>query len=154
MAGHEASRHGQQAQDEEEPTNPANTGKTGRGKFMSPNPWPSIRIVFYRDTFLVLWLCGCPWAILFCMQASISPIFARTYRFNPLQIGLCFPAGGAGVLAAGFASGKLMDHNYKHAARQSGFQVDLVCGDDIARFLIERARTRGSMTIISLSGAL
>jgi MFS family permease len=130
---------------------PANVGKTGRGKFVFPNPWPSIKIVFYRDTFLVLWLAGCPSAILFCMQTSISPIFTHIYGFNPLQIGLCFLAGGAGVLAAGFVSGKLMDHNYKHVAIETGFPIDRVRGDDISNFPIERARTRGSITIVAAS---
>lgn len=36
------------------PEHGINARKTGRGKLVLPNPLPSIRIVFYRDTFLTL----------------------------------------------------------------------------------------------------
>ncbi|KAK3306824.1 major facilitator superfamily domain-containing protein [Chaetomium strumarium] len=129
----------------------ANTGKIGRGKFIFPNPLPSVRIVFYPDTFLTLWLAGCPYALWFCVQTSITPVFSRFYGFNPLEVGCCFLAGGAGIIAGGFVAGRLMDRNYKHVARKAGFTIDRVRGDDIARFPIEQARSRWSITITGVS---
>ncbi|AEO68576.1 uncharacterized protein THITE_2118143 [Thermothielavioides terrestris NRRL 8126] len=128
-----------------------NTGKTGRGKFVIPNPFPSLRIVFYPDTFLVLWLAGCPYALWFCVQTLITPVFSQTYRFNPLEVGSCFLAGGAGIIAGGFVASQLMDRNYKHVAQQAGFTIDRNRGDDVASFLIEHARSRWSVTIIVMS---
>ncbi|KAK4237438.1 major facilitator superfamily domain-containing protein [Achaetomium macrosporum] len=128
-----------------------NTGKTGRGTFIFPNPLPSVRIVFYPDTFLTLWLAGCPYALWFCVQTSITPVFSRFHGFNPLEVGCCFLAGGAGIIAGGFVAGRLMDRNYKHVAREAGFAIDRVRGDDIARFPIEQARSRWSITIIGVS---
>ncbi|KAL2016773.1 hypothetical protein VTK56DRAFT_2986 [Thermocarpiscus australiensis] len=128
-----------------------NSGKTGRGKFVVPNPLPSLRIVFHPDSFLTLWLAGAPYALWFCVQTSITPIFSRSYGFNPLEVGCCFLAGGAGIIAGGFIAGRLMDRNYTHVAKKSGFAIDCVRGDDVARFPIEQARSRRSVTIIAAS---
>lgn len=131
-----------------------NIGRTGRGKTTMPNLWPALRIGFYADTFLILWLAGSPSAIWFCIQTSISPIFSAQYGFNPLEVGLCFLAGGVGVIAAGFVAGRLMDWNYRHVAREAGFPIDRVRGDDMKNFPIERARSRGSISIILMSVGL
>ncbi|KAH9889618.1 major facilitator superfamily transporter [Xylariomycetidae sp. FL2044] len=125
-------------------------GKTGRGKMLIPNPLPSLRIVFYADTFLTLWLAASPYALWCCVQTSITPIYEQ-YGYNALEIGLCFLAGGAGIIAGGFVAGKLMDHNYQHVARGSGLRVDRVRGDDMARFPIEHARSRHSTRILLVS---
>ena len=45
----------------------ANAGKTGRGRAALPDLWPALRIVFYADAFLVLWLAGSPSAVWFCV---------------------------------------------------------------------------------------
>lgn len=125
--------------------------KPAGGKFVVPNPVPSLRIVFYPDTFLALWLAGCPYALWFCVQTSITPVFGRFYGFNPLEVGACFLAGGAGIIAGGFVAGRLMDRNYKHVAKEAGLAIDRVRGDDVARFPIEHARSRGSVAIIAVS---
>lgn len=128
-----------------------NSGKPGRGKAVIPNPLPSIRIVFHPDTFLTLWLAGSPYALWFCVQTSTTPIFALTYHFNHLYVGLCFLAGGAGVIIGGFIAGKLMDTNYRHVAQEAGLPVDRVRGDDVGQFPIEKARSRGSIRILLVS---
>src|SRR5690606_25314937 len=124
---------------------------TGRGKFIIPNPLSSLRIVFYPDSFLTLLLAGIPYALWFCVQTSTTPISGRRYGFNPLEVGCCSLAGGAGLLAGGFINGKLMDSNYKHVAKKAGFPIDRVRGDDVAVFPIEQARSRWSITIIVIS---
>jgi MFS family permease len=128
-----------------------NNGKTGRGTAMMPNPLLSLRVVFYADTFLSLWLAASPYALWFCAQASISPIFGSQYGFNPLFVGMCFLSGGAGIIIGGLVAGKLMDTNYKNVARAAGFTIDRVAGDDMSHFPIERARSRGSLLIIAAS---
>ncbi|KAK3358022.1 major facilitator superfamily domain-containing protein [Lasiosphaeria hispida] len=128
-----------------------NTGQTGRGVLILPNPLPSLRIVFYPDSFLTLWLAGAPYALWFCVQTSTTPIFSRSYHFNPLEVGCCFLAGGVGIIAGGFITGRLLDSNYQHIAKQAGFAIDRVRGDDVTRFPIEHARSRGSITIIAVS---
>ncbi|KAK3315092.1 major facilitator superfamily domain-containing protein [Apodospora peruviana] len=127
----------------------ANVEATGRGRFVIPNPLPSLRIVFYVDTFLALWLAGAPYAIWFCVQTSIAPVFSnKPYSYNPLEVGCCFLVGGVGIIAGGFIAGRLMDVNYKHVVRKAGLSIDRVRGDDISKFPVEHARSRGSILII------
>ena len=128
-----------------------NANKTGRGKSIMPNPLPSLRIVFYPDSFLTLWLAGCPYAVWFCVQTSTTPIFGRSYGFNPLEVGCCFLAGGVGIIAGGFIAGRLMDKNYAHVAKKAGFSIDRIRGDDVTGFPIEHARSRWSISIIGVS---
>lgn len=117
---------------------------TGRGKMILPNPFKSVRLLFYPDIFLALWLAASPYALWFCVQTSITPIFAGKYGFNPLQVGACFLAGG-------FVAGRLMDWNYRAVAASAGLTIDLVRGDDMADFPIERARSRGSVRTLVVS---
>ncbi|KAL9581456.1 MAG: hypothetical protein Q9212_003891 [Teloschistes hypoglaucus] len=116
--------------------------------FRLPNPLAALRIIFWRDTALVLWLAGSPYAIWYCVQASIPPIYKETYGFNEFQIGLAYLTGGFGTVLGGYANGKIMDWNYRVTARQIGHTVDEVSGDDLNHFPIERARARGFWYIL------
>lgn len=129
-----------------------NLGKTGRGTFRAPNPLAPITLALSPETFLALWLAASPYGLWFCIQASISPIFsAAPYHYNPLYIGLCFLTGGAGIIIGGFVAGGLMDHNYQHVARAAGLSIDRLRGDDVNKFPIERARSRGTITIVAVT---
>ncbi|KAI1332864.1 major facilitator superfamily transporter [Xylariaceae sp. FL0255] len=128
-----------------------NTGKDGRGKWVMPNPFPSIRLIGHPDTFLILWLAASPYAFWSAVQTTMTPIFSVRYGFNSLEVGAAFLAGGVGILAGGFVAGKLMDVNYSHEARKVGITTERERGEDIAEFPIERARSRGSTLIIAIS---
>ncbi|KAI4212779.1 MAG: hypothetical protein LQ351_004481 [Letrouitia transgressa] len=114
------------------------------------NPWASIRILFWRDTALVLWMAGSPYAVWYCVQATIPPVYQDVYKFNELQIGLSFLSGGFGTVLGGYANGKLMDFNYKTTAKKIGHTVDKKYGDDITQFPIEKARARGAWYIMAV----
>lgn len=119
-------------------------------RFEIPNPWAAVRIIFWKDTALVLWMAGSPYAIWYCVQASIPPVYKDTYGFNDFQIGLSYLTGGFGTVVGGYTNGKLMDWNYKMTARQIGHTIDKVSGDDLNHFPIEKARARGSWYILAV----
>ena len=119
-------------------------------RFEIPNPWAAVRIIFWKDTALVLWMAGSPYAIWYCVQASIPPVYQDTYGFNDFQIGLSYLTGGFGTVVGGYTNGKLMDWNYKMTARQIEHTIDKVSGDDLNHFPIERARARGSWYILAV----
>jgi len=133
------------------PPEPRDTQPTGRGKLILPNPMTSIRLIFYPDTFLALWVAASPYAIWFCVQTSITPIFTNNYRFNELQVGASFLTGAVGIIVGGFISGWMMDKNYRFVAQSAGFTIDRVRGDDLTNFPIEYARSRGSITLMLTS---
>ncbi|CAI7640625.1 unnamed protein product [Penicillium glandicola] len=127
-----------------------NAGKTGRGKWIIPNPFISLGIIFYWDTILILWMAASPYTVWYCIQTSLPLIYGNTYGYNDLFVGLCFLPGGAGVILGGLISGRLMDWNYKHTARAISLESNsqLVDRD---QFPFEKARSRGSFTILSIS---
>jgi MFS family permease len=128
-----------------------NAGKRGTGKWTVPNPFASLRIIFYWDTSLILWMAASPYAVWYCIQASIPLIYGQTYGYNDLIVGLCFLSGGSGVIFGGLIAGYLMDWNYKRTAKEVGLSIDQVVGDDIRQFPIEKARSRGSFMMLVFS---
>jgi MFS family permease len=127
-----------------------NTNKTGKGVLKVPNPFVSLRLLFYKDAFTVLCLAALPYASWYTITTSIPLIYCIEYGFNDLVVGCCYLAGGSGILAGGFITGRLMDWNYKVTAKEAGLPIDRVGGDDMRIFPIERARSRGSYLILSV----
>jgi MFS family permease len=127
-----------------------NAGKTGKGKWTIPNPFISLEIIFYWDTILILWMAASPYTVWYCIQTSLPLIYGNTYGYNDLFVGLCFLPGGFGVILGGLIAGYLMDMDYKHTTRALGLEGNdqLV---DRNQFPFEKARSRGSFTIISIS---
>lgn len=128
-----------------------NANKAGKGTLTVPNPFVSVRLIFYWDTFLILWLVASNYALWYCFQTSIPLIFGTEYQFNDLSVGLSFLPGGSGVIAGGFIAGRLMDWNYKRTAKEEGLSIERAAGDDIDQFPIEKARSRGLLAVISIS---
>lgn len=54
-----------------------NKTATGRGKLVVPNPFVSLRLIFYWDTFLALWLAASPYAAWYLIQTSIPVIYGQ-----------------------------------------------------------------------------
>ena len=125
-------------------------GPGKKAKLKMANPIAAVRILFWKDTALVLWMAGSPYAVFYAVQASIPPIYKDIYHFNELQIGLSYLTGGFGTVSGGYLNGKLMDWNYKVTARSIGHTIDKVSGDDLNDFPIERARARGSYYLLSV----
>ena len=112
-----------------------------------------LRVIFHRDTVLVLWMHGSFYTVDYSLVAAVPDIFKNIYHFNELQIGLVYLARGTGIILGGYCNGILMDHNYKVVAKQIGYAVNKVTGDDLKRFPIERARSRGTLYLLIISTA-
>ncbi|KAI9858592.1 MAG: hypothetical protein M1813_007397 [Trichoglossum hirsutum] len=128
-----------------------NTEITGEGTLRISNPFACFRIIFLKDSSLILWMAASLYAIWYCIQTSIPLIYSTTYGFNELEVGLCFLTGGVGVIFGGIVAGKLMDWNYEVTAREIGYTVDRISGDDMDRFPIEKARSRRSLYLLGFS---
>lgn len=116
------------------------------------SPLASIRVIFYWDTCLTIWLSSSYYALWYCIQASIPSIYKSTpYTFNELEVGLAYLPGAIGVILSMYLAGKAMDRNYKHTASKIGFKVDKVAGDDLTTFPIEQARSHGCGYLLVLS---
>ena len=126
-------------------------GTSWRHALKSMNIWAPIRILFHKDTSLILWMAASAHANYYCIQTSHPPIYKDIYHFNELQIGLSYLPGGVGVVLGSFANGKWMDRNYAITARKIGHEIDRVAGDGLRAFPIERARVRSCWYLLGLS---
>ena len=120
-------------------------------RFRIRNPLACLRIIFHLDTSLALWMHGSFYTVDYSLVAAVPDIFKSIYHFNELQIGLSYLPRGAGIILGGYCNGKLMDHNYRVTAHQIDWIIDEVSGDDLSRFPIERARSRGSFVLLAIS---
>ena len=127
------------------------TGHSILKRFRIRNPLAPLRIIFHRDTFLVVWMHGSFYSVDYSLVAAIPDIYQNIYHFNELKIGLSYLLRGVGIITGGFVTGKLMDYNYKKIAKGIGWATDEVSGDDLSHFPIERARSRGSSFLLAIS---
>lgn len=126
-----------------------------RRMFKMLNPLPCLRVIFWKDAALVLWMHASYYMVDYSIQTSIPSSFKDIYHFNELKIGLAYLPRGIGIISGGYVNGKLMDRNYRTTAKEIGHTIDRERGDDLRHFPIERARTRGSWYLLAtLTGSL
>ncbi|KAF9773961.1 hypothetical protein IL306_008098 [Fusarium sp. DS 682] len=105
-----------------------------------PNPLRSLRLVFYKHSFMVILMSGVFYTIYYCLQASIAPLFKELYGYDDAVIGLCYLPIGFGVVLGGYLNGRLLDRNYRIVARDSGLAEGQHRVSDLSNFRIEKAR--------------
>lgn len=130
-----------------------NRNRSFSKRFRIRNPCACLRMIFHLDTFLVLWMHASFYTVDYSLVAAVPDIYASIYHFNELQIGLAYLPRGAGIIIGGYCVGKAMDYNYKVTAKKIGWTVNKVSGDDLRNFPIERARSRGSLWLLTISTA-
>ena len=147
----ENASHGEDEQKSENEDESLNRGILQRCSIR--RPWACLRILFYLNTFLVLWMHGSFYTIDYSLVAAVPDIYKSIYQFNELQIGLAYLPRGAGIIIGGFCIGKVMDFNYKTTAKKIGWTVNKLSGDNLNDFPIEHARSRGSFWLLAISTA-
>ncbi|KAI1270122.1 major facilitator superfamily domain-containing protein [Xylariaceae sp. FL1019] len=110
----------------------------------------TFRIIFHRDTILILWMHGSFYVVDYAFVAALPDIYAE-YHFNELEIGLAYLPRGVGIIIGSYFTGKLMDHNYRHISKRIGWGSDKAMGDNLFRFPIELSRTRFSYWMLAIS---
>ena len=105
-----------------------------------PNPLKTIHIILEKDMAVLLVYNALVYTAFYDVIASLPYLFAQTYGFNDLQVGLSFIPFGIGCCVASIICGLLLDWNYRRVAKQAGITVDRKRGDDMRYFPIEKAR--------------
>ncbi|KAL7919869.1 MFS general substrate transporter [Trichoderma austrokoningii] len=113
----------------------------------------ALRIIFHRDTFLVLWVHGSFYTVDYSFVAAVPDIFQDIYGFNDLELGLAYLPRGVGIVIGSYFTGKMLDINYRAIRRATGRADERVTGDDLLNFPIELARTRFSYYLLAISTA-
>jgi predicted MFS family arabinose efflux permease len=73
-----------------------------------PNPWKSVRLLFEKDTSLVLSLSGMFYMAYYIVQASIPTSLSQIYHYSAADIGLCYFTIGLGVALGGYINGSIL----------------------------------------------
>ena len=128
----------------------------GIGKMLKMlSPLPCLRVIFWRDAALILWMHASYYMVDYSIQTSIPSSFKDIYNFNELEIGLAYLPRSAGIITGGYVNGKLMDRNYRITAKEIGHTIDRERGDDLQYFPIEKARSRHCWHLLAiLTGTL
>ncbi|PLB46210.1 MFS general substrate transporter [Aspergillus steynii IBT 23096] len=107
-----------------------------------PGPWNTLKLMRQKETAATI----CFSAIMYSGYISITTTLpfelGRHYRYNNLQIGLCYLAYGGGSFAARWTAGPLTDWNFRRLARRLGFGI-FASGlkkYDLVDFPLEKAR--------------
>lgn len=118
------------------------------------NFYNCFRIIFHKDTFLILWVHGSFYAVDYSFVAAVPDIYKSIYGWNEWQTGLAYLPRGIGIILGSYFTGKLLDHNYRTVARRVGRdESEKASGGDLLDFPIEISRTRGSCAGLAISTA-
>ena len=113
-----------------------------RAPLRLPNPFTCLKMIFHKNTSLILTANAIFYMQYSCLQASLAPLLQKIYGLNTLQSGLCYLTYGIPGSVASYAVGRVANYDYRATARSHNLEIDKVKGDDLANFPIEKARLR------------
>lgn len=97
---------------------------------------------------------GVGYATYSCLQASLSSLFLDIYEISGLASGLIYIPFGVACALSAFATGKLLDRNFRKTATELGVPVTRNKADNLSSFPIEKARLRTIVPLVSVSACL
>ena len=107
-----------------------------------PNPLISLRLIFHRETAIILLTNAVFYMKYSCVQASLGSLFQEIYGMTVLQSGLCYLAFGFACAIASWGVGQVSNYDYRWTARHHNLSIDRRKGDEMKDFPIEKARLR------------
>jgi multidrug resistance protein len=126
---------------------------TERSSKKRPNLLSSIPIIVEKQSFLILFFGGLVYAGYLIIITGLPQQLSSTYKFDSVQVGLCYLPIGFGPLLIRPVIGRLMDANFRRHARKSGIEIVENHQVDVDGFPIERARLEVSLAFVYLSSA-
>lgn len=118
------------------------------------NPFASIKLLRFPGNAFMMTAFGVGYATYSCLQASLSSLFLDIYNISGLASGLIYIPFGVACALSAFATGKLLDRNFRKTAKEVGVPVTHNKADNLSTFPIEKARLRTIVPLISLSACL
>ncbi|KAF3762835.1 hypothetical protein M406DRAFT_46598 [Cryphonectria parasitica EP155] len=111
-----------------------------RFDWRSMNPLRTVRLIFEKQTGVILAYTALGYAAFYFVTAAIPGTLARVYGLNDLQIGLCYIPLGAGSFLSTQMVGRAVDRNYRRLAMGLSYPIIRNRQDKLGSFPIERAR--------------
>lgn len=105
-----------------------------------PNPINTIYVIADKESGIVLLYAGVIFAGYYMLLTSFTSEFAKNYKFNSLQVGLCYIPSGMGSFTAAVVTGRTVDWNFRRLAKSIGMELHSSKQPDLTHFPIEKAR--------------
>lgn len=120
------------------------------------NPLTSIKLLRSPGTALLVAAYGVGYATYSCLQASLSSLFLDIYeeQISSLASGLIYIPFGVACALSAFATGKLLDRNFRKTAIEMGVLVTTNRAENLSTFPIEKARLRTIIPLVCVSAFL
>jgi MFS family permease len=118
-----------------------------------PGLLSSLPIIVEKESFLILFYGGLVYAGYYIILTGLPQQLESTYKFNSIQVGLCYLPMGFGPLLIRPVIGRIMDANFRRHARTLGIEMVENRQQNIDEFPIERARLEIALAFIYLSSA-
>ncbi|TKA57857.1 hypothetical protein B0A49_12524, partial [Cryomyces minteri] len=119
-----------------------------RRKLRWPNPLNTLHVIFEKDVGLLLFYNSLVYTAFYSVTATIPYLFAETYHFNDLQIGICFIPFGVGCFLAPVINGRLLDWNFRRVAKAAGISIDKKRSNELRNFPLEKARIQVAWPLV------
>ncbi|KAK2609960.1 hypothetical protein N8I77_003425 [Diaporthe amygdali] len=118
----------------------------------SVNSLASIKLLRSPGTAFMMASYGVGYATYSCLQASLSSLFLEIYEISGLASGLIYIPFGVACALSAFATGRLLDRNFRKTAAEIGLPITRNKADNLLMFPIEKARLRTAQ--VSMVGPL
>lgn len=116
-----------------------------------PNPLNSVYIICEKESGIVLLYAGILFAGMYMVLTGLPSQLAAKYRFNTLQISLCYFPTGFGSMVGALMVGKFLDWNFRRRAKRLGVEISSQRQQDLTDFPIEAARLQVVLPLVFLS---
>lgn len=113
-----------------------------------PSPMSTFRILGQKDVALLLLYNSLVYASYYSVTSSLPYLFAQTYDFNELQVGLSFIPCGFGALLASLFNGRIMDWRFREVAKTLNIEIVKGKNTDTRHFPLERVRLQIVVVLI------
>lgn len=118
-----------------------------------PSPVSTFRVILDAETAIILLTLGLQFSLFYAVMTGATSSFHPIYYFNNIQTTLmCLPIGCGGICSA-FATGRIVEWNYRRHTKRAGMTVVKGVRQDLTNFNIERVRLEIGLPVsyISLS---
>ncbi|KAI8940457.1 hypothetical protein NX059_004143 [Plenodomus lindquistii] len=116
------------------------TVKPPKQKLAFPNPLVTLRILFEKESGIILLYNGLFFTGMMVTVTAIPDLFYQAYGLNELHIGLCYIANGMGSLLSSLTMGHVVDWNFRRHAKSMGMIITKGKQQDLSNFPIEHVR--------------
>ncbi|KAF4448023.1 putative dityrosine transporter [Fusarium austroafricanum] len=119
-----------------------------------PNPFASLKMVFEKETGLVLGFSALMYGGYYMVLATLSSQLASRFNYSSIVVGLCYLPIGIGSICYRYTAGFVMDWNFRRYAKRQGMEIVKNQQQDLKLLPIERMRIEISLPLVYMACAM